>query len=81
MNLLRALNRRLSTDRFAARTAQMLCYGIALLVMVLGIRKVTAMRLDEPQLVFGLLLVMVLTFQVIIMGTVVGLHGRKQSSA
>ena len=50
------------------------------MVMMLGIHKVTALRLDEPQLVFGLLLVMVLTLQIIIVGTIVGLYGRKRPS-
>ena len=76
MDLLRAINRNVSL-KVDAGTAQILCYGIALLIMVFGILKVAAMGLSESQLIFGIVLVMILTIQVIIMGTVVGLHERK----
>jgi len=77
MQMLRTLNRRISSPRFDAGTVQLLSYGLSLFVMLLGIRKVTAMQLDEPQLVFGILLVLILCLQMILMGTLIGLHGRK----
>lgn len=76
MEMLRAINRKFAL-KVDAGTAQMLCYGLALLIMVAGIRKVAAMGLSESQLVFGIVLVMILTIQVIIMGAFVGLHARK----
>ena len=52
--------------------AQMLVYAISLLIMVIGIRKVAAMQLTEKDLFFGIMLVMILSLQGIIMGTIVG---------
>ena len=77
MDMLRTLNRRISSEKFDAGTVQLLTYGLSLVVMLLGIRKVATMQLDESQLVFGILLVLILCLQMIIMGTLVGLYGRK----
>jgi hypothetical protein len=73
MNKLRLLliHRRFSV-RADAFAGQILIYGISLLIMVLGIRKVAAMQLTEKDLFFGIMLVMILSFQGIIMGTILG---------
>jgi len=76
MDMLRAINRKISLE-IDAGMAQILSYGIALLIMVVGIRKVAAMELTEADLFFGIVIVLILTVQVVIMGTVVGLHARK----
>jgi hypothetical protein len=77
MDMLQAINRKLSGERFDAGAAQILMDGIALLIMVVGIRKMAAMQLTEAQLVFGILLVLILTMQAVIMGTLVGLRAKK----
>ena len=76
MDLLRAINRRISTDKFDANMAQFLCYGIGLMIMVLGIYKVTSMHLSEAELLFGILLVMIITMQAVIVGVLMGLYAK-----
>ena len=49
MNVLRAINWKTS-PKFDASMAQILIYGIALLIMVVGIRKVATMDLSESHL-------------------------------
>ena len=79
MDMLRAINRRISTDKFDANMAQFLCYGIGLMIMVLGITKVASMRLSEAELLFGILLVMIVAMQAIIVGVVLGLYAKVTS--
>ena len=76
MNLLHAIHRKTSLE-FDAAIAQKLIYGLALLVMVVGIREVTVMRLTEEHLAFGMVLVLILALQMVIMATLVGFHARK----
>jgi hypothetical protein len=77
MKSIREINRRLSVN-FGAEAAQILIYGVALLILVLGIREVTMLELSEAGLFFGLVLVLILTLQAIIMGTLVGLSAKKK---
>ena len=79
MDMLRAINRKISLE-VGVGAAQILIYGLALLIMVVGIRKVAAMELNEAHLIFGILLVLILTVQVVIMATLVGLQARKTKS-
>jgi len=71
MKSLREISRSLSLH-VGAGAAQFVIYGIALLIMVLGIRKVATMGLSESELLFGIILVLILSMQTVIMGTIVG---------
>ena len=76
MNILRAINRKTSAE-FDARMGQVISYGITLLIMVVGIRKVAAMDLTEANLVFGIVLVLILAMQAVVIGTLVGFRAGK----
>jgi hypothetical protein len=78
MDLFRAINSKLSwkTD---AGMVQLLIYGIALVIMVVGIRKVATLELTEASLIFGILQVLILAMQVVIVGTVVGLCAKRSA--
>ena len=71
MRILRETYRCVSL-RVGAGAAQILIYAIALMIMVLGIRKVATMGLSESDLLFGIVLVLILSLQAVIMGTIVG---------
>jgi hypothetical protein len=71
-NAARFLMRPVSTKRFDDRLAQFSCYFSALMVLVLGILKLSGLGLDETRLFFGLLLVLCLTMLLIIAGTLAG---------
>jgi uncharacterized membrane protein len=64
--------RRLSTDRFDNRLAQIVCYVVAIGILILGILKLCRLGLDEAHLFFGLLLVLCLSVLCIIAGTITG---------
>ena len=57
MHIARTLGRKLSSDRFDAGLCQLSCWGVSILVLVLGILKLTALPLTETELLFGLMLV------------------------
>jgi len=71
MRILRETYRCVSL-RVGPGAAQILIYAIALMIMVLGIRKVATMGLSESDLLFGIVLVLILSLQAVIMGTIVG---------
>lgn len=77
MQTLREINCRLSLE-CGAGIAQLLIYAAALLILVVGIRKVATLGLSEAGLVFGILLVLILTVQAIIMGTLVGISTERR---
>jgi hypothetical protein len=57
MRIVRALGRKLSSDRFDAGMGQISCWGVSILVLVLGLLKLAALPLTETELFFGLMLV------------------------
>ena len=69
---LKFLTRPIGTKQFDARFAQMACYVVALLVLMLGILKLCRLGLDETHLFFGLLLVLCLAMLCVIGGTLAG---------
>jgi len=76
MNAIARLARRLTSDRFDASIGSKLLYGGALLIFVLGVLKLTRLGLTEVQLVFGLLLSICVTMQVIVAGMLLEMKGR-----
>jgi hypothetical protein len=73
MNVRRVMASRLSSERFDARIAMPLIWGVGLLILVLGTYKVASFPLSESELFFGLLLVLILCLQTIMAGILVGL--------
>ena len=57
MRLLRVFGLKLSSNRFDARMGQLSCWGVSVLVLVLGFLKLAALPLTETELFFGLMLV------------------------
>lgn len=76
MNTIRAISRK-GLWKSDAAWAQILVYGIALLIMVVGIRKVAEMKLTEADLFFGIVQVLILAMQAVIIGTLVGLRAKR----
>jgi hypothetical protein len=66
------LTRSITSNRFDDRLSQFVCYGSALLVLVLGLIKLCRLGLDPTQLFFGVLLVLCLMLLLIICGTIAG---------
>ncbi|HEX3358585.1 MAG TPA: hypothetical protein VHS31_16540 [Tepidisphaeraceae bacterium] len=62
--------RSITTDRFDQRFAQMTCYVVSLLVLVLGMLKLCRLGLDETHLFMGVLLVLCLTILCVIAGAI-----------
>jgi hypothetical protein len=67
-DMLRLLNRSLTSTSFDAKAAQTACWACSLIVMVTGILKLTRLQLTEAELFFGILLVMAVTILGIIAG-------------
>jgi hypothetical protein len=80
VNIKSLLTREVSSDEADCRLGQVVTYGVSLLVLVLGIGKFTSMRLTEPQLVFGILLVVALALQCVGMGMLVPISKWKNRS-
>jgi hypothetical protein len=57
MTFLRRLNRKFTSDSFDAHTGQYVSWAVSILVLVLGIYKLTSLPLTETELFFGTLLV------------------------
>ncbi len=57
MTALKLLNQAISSDRFDAQLGQRVAFGVSLLVLILGLFKVTSMALTEYELFSGILLV------------------------
>ncbi|TWT62075.1 hypothetical protein [Rubinisphaera italica] len=68
--LIKLFSRKLSSSRFDVQVGQIVCWVFAIFVMLIGITKVSRMGLSEAQLIFGILLVVVLTLQMIILGMI-----------
>jgi hypothetical protein len=65
------LARPISTSSFDHRLGQCTCYAVSLLVLILGILKLSWLGLDEAQLFLGLLMVLTLAMLAIVMGTLI----------
>ena len=82
MNALsRLLQRPLTSSMFDARVGQMACWLGSLLIMVLGIFKLTRLPLNETELFFGVLLVMTVTLLGVLIGLVLPLVAEKRPTA
>lgn len=67
---LRPFLRPLTSVRFDIFAGRIACWATAILVMVLGLFKLTRLPLSETELFFGLLLVLGVTMQMILIGLV-----------
>ena len=65
------LNRRLGSDLWAAKVAQVVCYIVAVGVLVLAIFKLGRLPLTEVELFFGILLILAVFLLMICGGTLV----------
>ena len=70
-NVFRLLKHRLTTTRFDAQAGQFGCWLMSLTFMVIGIRRIASYQLTEPELLFGILLVMALTLLGVIAGLII----------
>ena len=59
----------------AARWAQWLSFGAALVILVLGLLELPKFELRPHELFFGVLLVLILTFVILVAGYLVGAAG------
>ena len=66
------LRRSLIPEDTAARWAQWLSFGAALVILVLGFRELPKFDLRPHELFFGILLVLILTFVILVAGYLVG---------
>lgn len=80
MNILRELNRRLTSERFDKGLGRIACYVAAIFVQLLGLNKLVALDLTEAQIFFGVLLVGMLSLQLVALGTLSG-YAREPSRA
>jgi len=69
MHVLQYFQRKLTSEKFDAKAGQVACWMVSGFILVSGIFKVTAMQLSEPQLFFGILLVL----SVALLGVVLGI--------
>jgi hypothetical protein len=76
MRLLRVFGLRLSSDRFDAGMGELACWGVSILVLVLGFLKLASLPLTETELFFGLMLV----FAVALLGWNLGMLVRIDSN-
>lgn len=68
MYVFKSLQRKLTSDKFDATMGRMACWAVSGFIMVTGLLKVSAMHLTEPQLFFGILLVLAVSLLGIILG-------------
>tara|TARA_R100000750_G_C2302092_1_gene79237 strand:- start:22 stop:288 length:267 start_codon:yes stop_codon:yes gene_type:complete len=68
--LIKLFTRKLSSSQVDVQIGQIVCWVFAIIVMLIGINKISRMDLSEAQLIFGILLVMILTLQMIIAGMI-----------
>ncbi len=80
MKVKSVLLQKVSSDDIDCRLGQIGTYGISLLVAVLGVWKFASMRITEPQLFFGILLVAALTLQCVGCGLLIPVSDRKSRS-
>ena len=60
MRFARTFGRKLTSDPLDSGICQLACWAASLLVLGLGFYKLAALRLTEPELFFGVLLVLAL---------------------
>lgn len=75
MRIARALGRKLSSDRFDAGVGQLSCWGVSILVLVLGFLKLAALPLTQTELFFGLMLVSAVALLAWNLGMLVRIEG------
>jgi serine/threonine protein kinase len=64
--------RHLMPDDTAARWAQFICFGLALVVLVMGIRKLATLELRSHELLFGVTLIVILALVMTMLGLLAG---------
>ncbi len=64
--------RHLLPDDTAARLAQLACFGVALVVLVMGILKLATLELRPHELLFGVVLVLILSVVMVVLGLLAG---------
>lgn len=67
-NLIRSCFRNLTTSRFDAKAAQAACWICSLLVLVVGVLKLTRLQLTETELFLSILLVLAVAILCLITG-------------
>ena len=72
------LRRSLIPEDTAARWARWLSFGAALVILVLGLLELPKFDLQPHELFFGVLLVLILTFVILVAGYLVGAVGRNR---
>lgn len=80
MNLMRALQRKVTSERFDIRGAELGMYGVSLVVLVLGVHKLVLLKLSEANLFFGLLLVLTVSMLGGITGLLMGMRAQISES-
>lgn len=76
MNIVRAINQ-ITTPKLSVRAAEIVVYGAALLIMIIGIPRVVALGLTEANLLFGIVLVLILAMQTVSIGMLIGFRAGK----
>ena len=67
-HIIQYFTRTFTLTRFDVKAAQVVVWSVALVVMVGGIYTLARFQLTEPELFFGILLVMAVSLQVIVAG-------------
>jgi hypothetical protein len=77
----RLLTRPLSSARWDAKFGQIVCWLVSMMVLVLGMFKLTRLPLTETELFFGILLVLTVTLLGLLIGLVLPLTSMRKASA
>lgn len=72
-NFYKTLTRPWTSQAFDTRLGQFACWFAAMMVLVLGMLKISRLSLNETELFFGLLLVLNLSLLLVVMGIVLPL--------
>lgn len=80
MNLMRTLQRKVTSDRLDNRCVELAYYGVSLLVLVLGFKKLSLLKLNEAELFFGVLLVLTFSMLAVCAGLIMGLRAQQPDS-
>ncbi|MBI3849346.1 MAG: serine/threonine protein kinase [Verrucomicrobia bacterium] len=64
--------RHLMPDDTAARLAQLACFGAALVILIIGLRKLGTLELRPHELLFGAVLVLILSVVLVVLGLLAG---------
>lgn len=68
MKFFRHFNRKITSDAFDARSLQIVSWLVSILVLVVGFLKLASLQITEPQLYFGILLLLA----VVLLGVILG---------